>query len=215
MEEELGGTFVVSVDELGLNGLWSTIKDVSLLLCHHNSCSPVCHHCSCRACLVSGTCACSQFKDSAYATSCHMCAFSLSKYFICIAFDRCTAGGVQDAAAVSDPAKQGWQASGRAQAPPCVSNLVSLSRAQPAVASSVLLRNNPGQTSLQTQQEPIPLRISHRPFSPCLDIGLRAASANRQTLDQAYPPQQQIADMHAQGVATIRHCLVLQVCAVF
>jgi hypothetical protein len=29
MEEELGGTFVVSVDELGLNGLWSTIKDVS------------------------------------------------------------------------------------------------------------------------------------------------------------------------------------------
>jgi len=29
MEEELGGTFVVAVDELGLNGLWSTIKDVS------------------------------------------------------------------------------------------------------------------------------------------------------------------------------------------
>jgi hypothetical protein len=28
MEEELGGTFVVSVDELGVNGLWSTIKDV-------------------------------------------------------------------------------------------------------------------------------------------------------------------------------------------
>lgn len=28
MEEELGGTFVVAVDELGLNGLWSTVKDV-------------------------------------------------------------------------------------------------------------------------------------------------------------------------------------------
>jgi hypothetical protein len=27
--EELGGTFVVAVEELGLNGLWSTIKDVS------------------------------------------------------------------------------------------------------------------------------------------------------------------------------------------
>lgn len=27
--EELGGTFVISVDELGVNGLWSTIKDVS------------------------------------------------------------------------------------------------------------------------------------------------------------------------------------------
>ena len=27
-EEELGGTFVIAVDELGLNGLWSTIKDV-------------------------------------------------------------------------------------------------------------------------------------------------------------------------------------------
>eukprot|EP00878_Enallax_costatus_P028549 GHUV01030842.1.p1 GENE.GHUV01030842.1~~GHUV01030842.1.p1 ORF type:complete len:447 (+),score=91.95 GHUV01030842.1:177-1517(+) len=26
--EELGGTFVISVDELGLNGLWSTIKDL-------------------------------------------------------------------------------------------------------------------------------------------------------------------------------------------
>jgi hypothetical protein len=29
MDEELGGTFVVSVEELGINGLWSTIKDVS------------------------------------------------------------------------------------------------------------------------------------------------------------------------------------------
>lgn len=28
MEEELGGTFVVAVDELGLNGLWSTVNDV-------------------------------------------------------------------------------------------------------------------------------------------------------------------------------------------
>jgi hypothetical protein len=26
--EELGGNFVVSVDELGVNGLWTTIKDV-------------------------------------------------------------------------------------------------------------------------------------------------------------------------------------------
>jgi hypothetical protein len=27
--EELGGTFYVSVDELGLTGLWTTVKDVS------------------------------------------------------------------------------------------------------------------------------------------------------------------------------------------
>jgi hypothetical protein len=27
--EELGGIFVIAVEELGLNGLWSTIKDVS------------------------------------------------------------------------------------------------------------------------------------------------------------------------------------------
>ena len=26
--EELGGTFYVSVDELGLTGLWTTVKDV-------------------------------------------------------------------------------------------------------------------------------------------------------------------------------------------
>jgi hypothetical protein len=26
--EELGGTFVIAVDELGVTGLWSTIKDV-------------------------------------------------------------------------------------------------------------------------------------------------------------------------------------------
>jgi hypothetical protein len=30
--EELGGTFVIAVEELGLNGLWSTIKDVSAQL---------------------------------------------------------------------------------------------------------------------------------------------------------------------------------------
>lgn len=29
MEEEWGGSFVVSVDELGVTGLWTTIKDVS------------------------------------------------------------------------------------------------------------------------------------------------------------------------------------------
>lgn len=30
--EELGGTYVIAVEELGLNGLWSTIKDVSVQL---------------------------------------------------------------------------------------------------------------------------------------------------------------------------------------
>ena len=29
MEEELGGNFVIAVDELGITGLWTTIKDVS------------------------------------------------------------------------------------------------------------------------------------------------------------------------------------------
>jgi hypothetical protein len=30
MEEELGGNFVIAVDELGVTGLWTTIKDVSI-----------------------------------------------------------------------------------------------------------------------------------------------------------------------------------------
>lgn len=47
MEEELGGTFVVAVDELGLNGLWSTIKDVSVLLLHVSVCCTIRKHCSC------------------------------------------------------------------------------------------------------------------------------------------------------------------------
>jgi hypothetical protein len=29
-QEELGGAFVISVDELGVNGLWTTVKDVSM-----------------------------------------------------------------------------------------------------------------------------------------------------------------------------------------
>lgn len=28
-QEEWGGSFVVAVEELGVNGLWTTIKDVS------------------------------------------------------------------------------------------------------------------------------------------------------------------------------------------
>lgn len=30
--EELGGNFVIAVEELGLTGLWTTIKDVSAQL---------------------------------------------------------------------------------------------------------------------------------------------------------------------------------------
>lgn len=30
MEEELGGNFVIAVEELGVTGLWTTIKDVSI-----------------------------------------------------------------------------------------------------------------------------------------------------------------------------------------
>jgi hypothetical protein len=73
MEEELGGTFVVSVDELGLNGLWSTIKDVSVLLLYLRSCCLIMHPLQLQSCLVSSTCvADSQFQQ----WDCQMCACS-------------------------------------------------------------------------------------------------------------------------------------------
>ncbi len=39
MEEELGGNFVIAVEELGVNGLWTTIKDVRLVVTHGSRCS--------------------------------------------------------------------------------------------------------------------------------------------------------------------------------
>lgn len=36
MEEELGGNFVIAVDELGITGLWTTIKDVSVHTTWHD-----------------------------------------------------------------------------------------------------------------------------------------------------------------------------------
>lgn len=58
--EELGGTFVVAVEELGITGLWTTIREVSSsspVPCTHGaslrrwSCSRQCTH---RHCLQQG-----------------------------------------------------------------------------------------------------------------------------------------------------------------